>query len=111
MTDTRARLLEILKESWPYSAQESTLGWAAVDDTTVVHHILFCSNEVDAVKRSSDLNARHRLKRMCEECAAFIRQLPREEPCGVDGDICVVGDTPEEIAAAILALGEDNDRH
>ena len=107
MTDLRDRLLAILKEPGPYSTQESDLGWAAVDDTTIVHHISFCSNEVDAVKRAADLNASHRLKRLCEELRDFVI-------CDIAIGFHNDGEQSKAVGAikvgeAILALGEDNE--
>ena len=99
MTTPRARLLAILKEPDHYSSSSLLMAGAITDK-----------------------NARHRLKRLCEEIAASIRSGIKnpydlacaEEAC-LKGEIYFGGhylpydSERENIAAAIIALGEPNE--
>jgi hypothetical protein len=97
---TRARLLAILKEPDRFGVSE----WAK-------HTSDGAPNE-RALAICADKNARHRLKRLCEEIAGEARADEYRAPDAHDKPLAFYdgrSNAKEQIAAAILALGEDNE--
>jgi hypothetical protein len=101
---SRARLLAILKERPRFAASVSE-PWAVIDYTTGVETM---HADLEASRTSAaDLNARHRLKRLCEEIAEMHVMLGIQPP--ETGPFTRENKALEQFRATILALGEDNE--
>ncbi len=102
--DTRDRLLAILKEPDRFRFDKRANRPFEVFDASDNATIKAALSEREAGELCADLNASHRLKRLCEEYARFVIV-----------DLCSSMNAPHErevasrIASAILALGEDNE--
>lgn len=114
MADLRARLLAILKDPDRFTGKHTTpflpggSKYFVVDTTTGTETEVSHSYKIAEVR--ADLNARHRLKRLCEETAKVAREFP-ETPAGAYAGLMMTAcrATSKDIAGEILALGEDND--
>lgn len=107
----RERLLAILKEPDRYACRDDL---AIVVDTSEAGHdvLIVAAYGVETARAiADDLNASHRLKRLCEEMA----QVALED-ITISFDTSKLGPgsitrakTSDEIAAAILAMGRSNE--
>lgn len=106
---TRARLLAILKEPDRYFAAlfgERTMN-AYDRDVSSVRPIKESMLDREALALVADINARHRLKRLCEDIAKVASEQAGRCPAG--RDYPTHHTACNELAAAILALGEPNE--
>jgi hypothetical protein len=93
---TRARLLAILKEPDRFGISD----WAKHSDG---------AHNQRASEICADKNARHRLKRLCEEIAKVANKWESAQGIPVDQFQDGAATAAHGIAQEILALGEDNE--
>jgi len=104
---SRDRLLAILKDE-PFDVTATPDEWYYVKDVKANKVVSPAMWRDEARALCTDLNARRRLKRLCEEISTAIQT--QAEICPAYRDYPTHRDICNTLAAAILAIGEDNEQ-